>query len=251
MFIQANHGICETRVANKTDILWAHAKSRWEKFSADTKKLNPMIVINLSIGTKLEMDKPYQPSKFYTERGDDDDSTFSPMEREMVATDVPAPLLFSQTSGNMRELPVIQGKQSLSKTRHEQNTNPTKIDQWLWRNQIDPASPLFHSMTKEHYLDLKDYFMKDRSDGMTCYDKWLCRDGEPLTWPEINDMPDHIRSNPQRFHGKLIERDKYPVVNPAVRGSYLSFEKTEEEKELDRQELRKKSFETLVTALGR
>jgi hypothetical protein len=93
--------------------------------------------------------------------------------------------------------------------------------------------------------------MKHRDgNGNLIYERRTCRDGEASSWATLDDVPDHIRTNPRKYFGKLVVKDQYAVVDPSVRGTYLSFETTEEQREENIREQRKKSFEALVKAMG-
>ena len=92
--------------------------------------------------------------------------------------------------------------------------------------------------------------MKKRAqDGALIHERFPCREGEPATWPGLGEAPDSIRTNVNKYHGKLVIPGEYPVIDPDTPGTYQSFAETPEQREERFRKERKESFQALITAI--
>jgi hypothetical protein len=258
-FIQPIYSSTEVVLVNETSAFWGLVRKRWMLMKPMEKKTN-VIEIRCSLAARSSKDDPYSiPEFFYGDDEDDDDDlsyTDSQYGRQRQLQIVPEKLsrpdLFSQEESirgrQQKKPPIMNTNKSSSTRRSEQTTTPKQMEEYLWKCHSDSQSPLYHSFTREHYVAIKDYLICYREDGRSIPDMFPCNDGEPGSWLELGDIPEHIRTKP--YCGKLMEKGKYPPINAKIMSSYQCFEKTPEQIEEERVQKRQSNLQSILQALG-
>ena len=247
LFGQYSHSSTTMTPLHSTEEFWRFVKKRFGAQSSEERKNHDPIEIRVSIGWKTVGDVVYSSPLGFIESPDNtDDET----QYNMGAVDDPH--IFSQDSAiRKRHKPARQeAKRSQSERREEQTISVQQMEKYLWKVFTSEESPLQYAVTLEHYKDLLDYFMKKRTDGQLINQIYACMAGQKDTWPTMADIPQHLHRNKKRYFGKSIKKGKFPVTNPEVMGSYLSFEITAEERDEHLRKQRQESFSALVKALA-
>ena len=259
-YIQPMYTSLDVVPVNETISFWDLVRKRWNLMKPNERSENNPIEIRCSLAAKSSKDDPYIIPEFFYEEEDDlsnDDSDFGDTERPLrklciVPEKISKPELFSQEEMIRRRQqekpPVINNNKSSASRRSDQTTTPKQMEEYLWKCHADVQSPLYHAFTREHYIAMKDYLIRFREDGRSIPDNFPCIDGDPETWLQFSEIPEHIRTKP--YCGKLIERGKYPPINSEIMSSYQCFEKTPEQIEEDKIKQRQANLESIVQSFA-
>jgi hypothetical protein len=87
----------------------------------------------------------------------------------------------------------------------------------------ETQNPLFHAFTRAHFDRAKRYwlayFVLENGIKTYIFERFLLEDGEPLTWPSMDDLPEDIHPDsilPKDFSGRVPRRGAYQLTPAGV-----------------------------------
>ena len=244
-FVQPNFGTADMHPITRSDHFWEHVQKRFNGMNASARTSNDPVEVRISFGAKAADDVAYSIPDYYY--GEDD---IGPV---LETTQIPAEAMFSQgstASPRKTRPPVIPTKKSAGQQRAAQNLSSDDVSAYIWKVHTHDESHLKNAFTDEHAKSLKGYFMKYQKDGRAIHEIYPCNEGDPDSWLPLSAIPEHIRSNPEKFCGQVIEPGKHLPIDPDTYGSYRPYKKSPEQRAKELEDKRRQSFVELVQAFG-